>query len=367
MSLPAEILNLIFDDCITDKALVATWGLVSRQHLISSRFHVFATVALDDANSHQFVDLLDAPSCDIASLIQELTLSSRGSGSGSSWFSDVLPRLPPLPNVTTLRLGTSKWVLTERMRHLLHRKLRSVTNLEICNFPFAHRAPAISFACGFVQLEELTFFPRIHNPEMEPPPKLVDIPPTLKTLALRCSAGDEKSPNWFLAYFGRDSAPELTALRVHEAGQPDFTLLARALGRLGPSLCHFSLDFSDAIVEEAFLRNYTLEKSIALRSIELTLGSSAMVDLAVTFLSTLASPVMEVLVLDIWVNPSKFARHQWEALDTLIANRNAAMKRVELRVGALFTWAPMAANIRARMPACAAWGLLYIFVDGEEC
>lgn len=120
----------------------------------------------------------------------------------------------------------------------------------------------------------------------------------------------------------------------------------------------------------AFLRNYFLETNTGLRYLELTLGSTAMVELCVVFLSRIVSPVLEELVLDIWVDPACFAPHPWEVLDATIANGPAGMavRRVELRVGTLISWPPLARNIRRRMPLCDELGVLRIRVDdGEVC
>ncbi|KAJ7115692.1 hypothetical protein C8R44DRAFT_212986 [Mycena epipterygia] len=237
MPLPAELYNAIFDQCIPHKSLMAAWGLVSRDHLVSSRFHLFASVRLDYTNAHEFVDILDTPSCDISSLVQEITISNR---SAQSWFSSVLPRLPPFPNVTTLRLHNSKSVLTQDIRDLLHTILHAVTILDISNFRFAYRNAAIEFVCGFPALEALAFFPNITSNLATAAP--AQIPRTLRTLALRCATQDQ--PNWFLADLAQPSlAPALTTLRVREAGARDFPLLERAVKNMGESLESFTLDF----------------------------------------------------------------------------------------------------------------------------
>ena len=77
MGLPAEIYNLIFDECIPDKALIAAWGLVSKDHLISTRFHLFSTVRLDHTNAFEFSDIMETPSCEIPPLVQHLVRISR--------------------------------------------------------------------------------------------------------------------------------------------------------------------------------------------------------------------------------------------------------------------------------------------------
>ncbi|KAJ6632322.1 hypothetical protein B0H10DRAFT_12023 [Mycena sp. CBHHK59/15] len=249
MALPAEIYNLIFDECISDKSRMAAWGLVHKDYLVSSRFHLFSSVRLDYANAHEFADILDAPSCDITPLIQDLVLSNRSAE--PSWFPHVLPRLPAFPNVTTLCLRNSKSVLTEDMRTLLHATLPALTTLEIVNFPFAYRAAAIEFACGFPTLEALTFFPKVTSTLA--PATRAQIPHTLRTLALRCAIDEQ--PNWFLADLAHPSLPALTTLRVREAGARDFPVLVRALARLGDSLESFALDFSDTVVEELLPRD----------------------------------------------------------------------------------------------------------------
>ncbi|KAJ7692302.1 hypothetical protein B0H17DRAFT_544678 [Mycena rosella] len=262
MTLPAELYNLIFDECIPDKALIAAWGLVSKDHLVLSRSHIFSSVHLDSANAHEFANILAAPSCDIPPLIQKLVLSNRLSG--PVWFPHVLPRLPAFLNVTALFLHSSKSVLTQGIRDLIHQHLPAVTTLEIVNFSFAYRTDAIEFACGFTRLEELTFFPKIkHNLA---PATSVRIPPALRRLAVRCSS--EEQPNWFLA----DVAPPVSEVRIREAGARDFSAIAGVLTRLGDSLESFAVDFSDTVVEVAFLRNSFFEANTALRGSSLPLA-----------------------------------------------------------------------------------------------
>ncbi|KAJ6528618.1 hypothetical protein DFH09DRAFT_1413383 [Mycena vulgaris] len=358
MTLPAELYNFIFDECIHDKALMSAWGLVSREHLVSSRFHLFSSVRLDYANAHGFAEILRTPSCEIAKFIETIVLSNQSPE--PPWFPHVLPRLPAFPNVTTLCLHNSKSVLTEDMCDILRVNLPAVALLEIVNFPFAYRTAAIEFACGFAFLEALTFFPKIkHNLAPATPAR---IPRTLRTIALRCSL--EEQPNWFLA----DAAPPLTALRIREAGARDFPVICRALKRLGASPESFSIEFSDAVVEMAFMRNYFLDTNTALRRLELTLGGSAVVELCSAFLARAVSPALEELVLDIWVEPARLAAHPWTALDDAIMHGPAAtaIRRVELRVGTLMTWAPLAQAIRARMPACDASGVLRVRIDDGE-
>ncbi|KAJ7769984.1 hypothetical protein B0H16DRAFT_1881795 [Mycena metata] len=369
MALPAEISNLIFDECISDKALLATWGLVSKNHLVASRFHLFSAVRLDNLNAHGFAEILDAPSCDISHLLQRLTLSSRSLGRASewSWFPYVVPRLPAFPNLTTLCLHNSKFVLTEDARIHLHSILPAVTTLEIVNFPFAYPMAAIEFACGFPALEALTFFPKPSLPTLAlgsgsgPQARM---PGSLRTLALRCSVDEQ--PNWLLVALGQAHAPALTSLRVREAGARDFPVLARALARQGASLESLALDFADTIVEVAFLRNYLLEGNRSLRRLELALGSNEMVELCVLVLSHITSPVLQEVVFDIWIDPKKFRRHPWERLDAAIVQGPSAMRSVELRVGTLIRWAPLARAIRKRMSMCDELGILRIRIDDED-
>ncbi|KAJ6476452.1 hypothetical protein C8R47DRAFT_659205 [Mycena vitilis] len=363
MALPAELYNLIFEECVSDKALVAAWSLVSKDHLVSTRFHLFSSVRLDHHNAHEFARILAAPSCDIVPLVQQLVLSNRSSE--YPWFSSIVPRLPLFPNVTTLCLHNSKSSLSGKTRHILHKHLPAVTSLEIVNFSFTYRTDAIEFACGFTALEALVFYPKVSK--VLASATRAQIPGTLRTFALRCAVDDQ--PNWFLADLAHPSAPPLSDLRVREAGARDFPVLAHVLARLGESLDALALDFSDTIVEAAFMRNYFLKTNTQLRRLELTLGNVAVVEICVIFLRHVVSAVLEEVVLDIWVDPACFAPHPWEALDAAIANGPAGMaiRRVELRVGTLISWPPLAMNIRRRMPLCDEMGVLRVRIDdGEE-
>ncbi|KAJ7661059.1 hypothetical protein B0H17DRAFT_1212411 [Mycena rosella] len=333
-------------------ALIAAWGLVSKDHLVLSRSHIFSSVHLDSANAHEFANILAAPSCDIPPLIQKLVLSNRLSG--PVWFPHVSP--PPPGILECHRTFSPQLEIGPDPRHPGPDPPTSSGrhHFGIVNFSFAYRTDAIEFACGFTRLEELTFFPKIkHNLA---PATSVRIPPALRRLAVRCSS--EEQPNWFLA----DVAPPVSEVRIREAGARDFSAIAGVLTRLGDSLESFAVDFSDTVVEVAFLRNSFFEANTALQRLELTLGGTTMVELCITFLSRLASPVLEELVLDIWVDPAQFMAHRWEALDATIVQgpAGATMRRVELRIGTLITWDPLALNIRARMPLCDRLGVLRV-------
>ncbi|KAJ7463180.1 hypothetical protein FB451DRAFT_463481 [Mycena latifolia] len=169
MSLPPEIHNLIFTECIPDKELMAAWGLVSKDYLVPSRSALFSSVRLDSENdAERFAHILDAPSCDIAVLILRLSLSHQSDE--SPWFPDVLPRLPAFVNATTLCLEASQWGLRDDMCGVLHASLPRATTLEITNFPFVYYADAIHFACGFVQLQSLSFSRGSHMKIVLSPP-----------------------------------------------------------------------------------------------------------------------------------------------------------------------------------------------------
>ncbi|KAJ7020663.1 hypothetical protein C8F04DRAFT_1274784 [Mycena alexandri] len=362
MSLPAELRNLIFDECISSNVLIATWGLVSKDHVVSSRSHLFSAVHLNHTNANKFAEIMVAPSCDIASQVNHLVLSNRAD---RPWFSDVLPRLPKFPHLASLCLHNSKSLLPEDIRNLLHDNLPAVKTLEIVNFKFAYRSDAIEFACEFSQLEALTFFPKVAK--RLPAATRAQIPTSLRALVLRC--GTDEQPNWFLADLGQPSAPKLTTLRIREAGARDFSVVSRALASQGASLECLTLDFSDTAVEVAYLRNPILHANTRLRRLELTLGGAAVIAYCASFLAHTASPMLEEIILDIWIDPAHFAAHPWEALDTVIAGGppRTALKLVKLRVGTLFSWSPLADNIRRRMPLCDESGVLKVRVDdGQE-
>ncbi|KAJ7109021.1 hypothetical protein C8R43DRAFT_1139822 [Mycena crocata] len=263
-----------------------------------------------------------------------------------------------------IELRNSKWLLTEDVRDLFHTKFPSVTVLEIVNFRFTNRTAAIEFACGFPALEDLTFVPRVVHTLAAA--TRAEIPHTLRSLELRCSPDEQ--PNWFLGDLAQPLTPAVTTLRVREAGVRDFPVMMRAVEHLGTSLSSFALDFADAVVEVAFMQTYFLDKNTSLRRLELTLVSPRMIQLSTTFLSRATLPALEDLVLDIWVDPRNFDLSDWGALDAVITNVpvGAPVPNVLLKIGALFTWAPLVTKVRERMPMCESMGVLRIRVDDQE-
>ncbi|KAJ7437168.1 hypothetical protein FB451DRAFT_1306035 [Mycena latifolia] len=352
MSLPAELHNRIFAECSPDKELMAAWGLVSRDYLVPSRSVLFAVVPLDCRNADEFARILHTPSCDIASLIRHLSLSHQSNE--SPWFPDVLPRLPAFVNVSNLYLEDSEYGLRDDLCNVLHSKLPAVTTLHITDFPFIYRADAIQFACGFMQLQSLSFYPRIMD-DMSVAFS-AQIPSTLRALAVQCSL--EEHPNWFL----RHLPPTVIAMRVHQIGLQDSEIVSSTLTRLGPALASLTADFTDHVVRDVFLRDYSFEGHTGLRRLELVIGWTTPIALC---LARLTSPVFEELVFHIFVQPPLGKQHRWTALDAVIAHSpaRASLRRVELRVTAVNDGAVLEALIPTLMPECAGLGVLRVEVE----
>lgn len=106
LNLPQELLDLVFGDLRLEDRIerrtIADCGLVCKSWLPSSRYRLFADVALNDRTLKRFFTLMETSPFPLPTFIRSLGLSSAAL--------DESPKLGPLPQVTTLRIKAQRTV-----------------------------------------------------------------------------------------------------------------------------------------------------------------------------------------------------------------------------------------------------------------
>ncbi|KAJ6471751.1 hypothetical protein C8R47DRAFT_1324838 [Mycena vitilis] len=105
---PLEVEELVIDLLHSEKATLGSCGLVCKSWLKSSRYHLFGSVFLLKGNWRGFLQLINSPMATFISSIH--TLSIFGASSDTTpYLNDIVPQLPDLPALKSLRLYFLSW------------------------------------------------------------------------------------------------------------------------------------------------------------------------------------------------------------------------------------------------------------------
>lgn len=143
-SAPLEIIDQIIDHLHADRNALGACGLVCRDWLPCSRFHLFESVHLHSNNALTFITLTDSPDCTLIPYVRDLDLAEgRGhSPYDKKWLNNGLPRLKAFP-VRSLSLHELMWDTLYTESHLAL----------LSTFPHLERLE-ISY-CGFGSFDQL--------------------------------------------------------------------------------------------------------------------------------------------------------------------------------------------------------------------
>ncbi|KAJ6481254.1 hypothetical protein C8R47DRAFT_1135169 [Mycena vitilis] len=242
-NLPQEMVDLVVGEFQRDDLVglrnVAACGLVCREWLPSSRYRLFADVALDDRTVRSFLDIADKSLFSISSSIRSLGLSFSGEGLG---LDECLRRLGPLPLVESLRITMGQDVL-DRNSRLLEKTFPKISTLVFLNFPLELHS-VLHVASSFPSLESLAL-DWVHLSFDIPLPSKLQCPPRWNALRLDLLGGSYFSrhlDSFFEAILSLDEIPILSSLSVRGTYPEEHSPFAKYLAHVGPALQHICLE-----------------------------------------------------------------------------------------------------------------------------
>ncbi|KAJ7117488.1 hypothetical protein C8R44DRAFT_983023 [Mycena epipterygia] len=237
--LPRELVDLVLGELRTDYYLerltLARCGLVCKNWLPSSRYHLFAEVTLNDRTMRSFLRVLQTSPLPIPTFIRSLYLSFTGSSSVQS-----LGEIGPLPQVTHLRITMKDPVYT-RNYALLTNSFANIYSLELerCHLQLESVLETVS---SFPLLESLG----LHRVTLSFDPLAsagYQFPPRWRTLTL--DLPKDMMELFFQQILGLDTIPDFTSLSVYRMYPTEESSFGKYLSHVGNGL-QYLLVQSDA-------------------------------------------------------------------------------------------------------------------------
>ncbi|KAJ6595150.1 hypothetical protein DFH09DRAFT_159209 [Mycena vulgaris] len=228
---PPELHDLVIDHMHDEKQSLATFGLVSRAWLRSSRHHLFASVTLQDHNWEAFLRLLDPPLATFVQSIRSLSISPSDELKLSLSFNELIPQLPIFPALTHLRLSYINWAgVSDATVGALGALFGNITTLSIHLLTFDTPHHMATFVSRFPRLEELLLYPAFMQFGTAPQQlRQPDAPRSLRTVRYH-SGMDSGSLTYIATWLHAGRHPP--AIRALELGM----LSAKSLPHVGDLL-----------------------------------------------------------------------------------------------------------------------------------
>lgn len=247
ITFPPELFDRFIDFCHTDKRTLANLGLVCKQWIPSSRYHLFTAVELSNVNLEAFSDLLVAHQSTFAPFVVTVRLMLLSVDILEAIFPRFAHRLPA---VRTLIIASH---LSLTICDLLNTVFPHLTSLEL-NFSNMGGPHTVNFVSAFPVLENLSITgveglkPRLSVAHA----RSKRLPGTLRALSFTCTffAG-EHMLIWLLAH-DDTTLPPISSLHIFgiEASSP---LVERCLEAMHGCVRNLSLHYhrsrgTDAVV-----------------------------------------------------------------------------------------------------------------------
>ncbi|KAJ7607121.1 hypothetical protein DFH06DRAFT_1486606 [Mycena polygramma] len=240
---PLEVEELVIDHLHEEKATLGSCGLVCESWLKSSRYHLFGSVFLLKSNWRGFLQLINSP---LATFIPSIhTLSISGASSDTTpYLNDIVPQLPDLPGLKSLRLYFLSWphVRKATLDCLAHLVL-NVTELILQRVDFRCPRDLVTVLSSFPRLQKVAVvldFLSHHEPFGMPTTQSPDVPRNLQCVDLQGLHRDPAGQviTWL------NAAVFVPPIRVLRLG-----CLTRNMAPLGKLLCVVGPDLRELELE----------------------------------------------------------------------------------------------------------------------
>ncbi|KAJ7250528.1 hypothetical protein B0H12DRAFT_1120744 [Mycena haematopus] len=256
LSFPPELHDLVVDHMHDQKHALGTCGLVNKAWLISSRYHLFASVTLRDDNWKDFVQLLESPLASFAQSIAGMTISSSGS------FNELISRLRRFSiTLKRLRLENVYWTgVTDITIDALVAMFPDIRELDLYQVVFDTPRHMAALVSRFLQLRTASLSPLfLRDGAFQA--SGYEMPRNLEHLRLRLHLGVAL---WFYA------GASFQSIRVLELGILDARSLpsiGNLLHSLGPQLRDLNLKLMYHVTPDDIRAHVDLSRNSNLHSL----------------------------------------------------------------------------------------------------
>ncbi|KAJ6629369.1 hypothetical protein B0H10DRAFT_1986879 [Mycena sp. CBHHK59/15] len=232
---PSELEDTIIDFVHSDRPTLASCGLVCRDWVPVSRYHLFSCVSLSRQSAPGFIEIMETSQTTIPLLVRDVQLHF-----STVSLPSLVPTLKRLPRTTRLTLHPTRDEVTRTITtSLLSPHFAPLVQLK---FDFRSRFESlrqvVDCICLCPQLESLEVggsWQEMGDFSVAP-----SFPPSLHTLILTCDI--ENFLSWLLAL---DEIPVIPNLVLHHIVQREVTAVAKYLRIAGASLKSLALIFRD--------------------------------------------------------------------------------------------------------------------------
>ncbi|KAJ7035225.1 hypothetical protein C8F04DRAFT_1182633 [Mycena alexandri] len=359
---PPELVDTVIDFCYDDPAALASCGLVCRDWLPASRYHIFSAVLLTPQNAPAFLELI-SHSTTIAPLVCDVEL--RFTAGSSMPHLQLAPILMRLPHTTHLTLCPKR---DEVVRPLCTSSLaHALLTLPLVHLKFDFRSrfesleQIIDCVCLCAQLESLELGGSwMRTGDFSAPPLMSR---KLHTLTLTCDL--DNFLTWFMAL--EDEMPVIQHLFLYHIVQREIDTVAKYLRTAGPSLQSLTLAFRDHDAPDRLAAQTDLSQNTSLRTLTLEGASPGIFSGLLAFLSQLTLCEYSTLSIALTIRHSNhplairpLRTFHWPTLDEALST-TPFLKRLSLTVVEPLTRAPLLdamADIMEQLPLTRARGIL---------
>lgn len=243
--MPQEMVDAIAGQLHADEdwRTLASFGLVQKKWLTSSRRYLFSNVSLNSSNVDAFLEILTTPDCIMAPFVHRLELQQEH----GKLLNKFLPHGRPLSGVKALMIEDLRWEdLIPEAEETLLSGFEDITCLELHRPKFDSFGQFVNFVTEFSSLEFLSL---IRGDWDEDFGGSASSRITEKTISSRLTTlkASVHSPckRELVAWLLRcQPAPAISAVELYDITEDEAFAIAGLTRALGPALQHLHLGFA---------------------------------------------------------------------------------------------------------------------------
>ncbi|KAJ6555150.1 hypothetical protein DFH09DRAFT_1318341 [Mycena vulgaris] len=351
---PAELEDTLIDFCHGDHATLASCGLVCRDWLPASRYHIFSSVRLTPQNAAGFVDITSS-SPTIAPSVREADLHF-----SETSLPNLIPILKLLPRMARLSLHPLREEVTRPITTSSLSPIFAASRLVDLKLDFRSRFESlrqiVDCVCLCQHLESLELGGSwLKGGDFEAAPQL---PKTLHTLTLTC---DLNILSWLLTL---DEMPAIQHLFLHHIVQREVAAIVQFLQTSGPTLNSLGLAFRDNDAQIQFAAQVDLAHNSNLHNFKMEGTAPGILHSLPGLLPQLHRCRAECITISVLHRHPGTSTYPWAAMDPVLSDPQLRfLKCVTLCVIeplARVQQPQMVAHILGQLPLTAARGIVVV-------
>ncbi|KAJ7676871.1 hypothetical protein DFH06DRAFT_1169212 [Mycena polygramma] len=271
VDLPPEVEELVIDHLYDENASLGCCGLVCKSWLRTSRYHLFGAVSLHTGNWRGFLQLVNSSLVTFIPSIHTVTISGSSSET-TPYLNEMLPQLPFLPSLNSLRFYLIAWThVSKATVDCLAQLVLDVTELSLRRVVFRSPPHLVVVLSRFPHLQKLLVEFKFwsHGASLDPADtQSLGISRTLECVRLEDVHRDPAGHviTWLNPAVG---APPIRVLQLGSLHGRTIATLGKLLCSVGPELRGLNLDFWLDVTPDEIQTHLDLARNTSLRHLSL--------------------------------------------------------------------------------------------------